>query len=111
MCIKHLREGWRIQQADLKLDTMVAAGAGGEVWRGRWALRDEGQVAIKKIFITPDTADAIFDEAQTAADADAIIFNNKEIEMMTRARHRRIVLFFGAGQLAQGTHGWCGVGA
>ena len=102
--INVLRESWRIAESDLQLTARVAAGAFGEVWKGRWEVRPGEAVAVKKIFMTPDSIDELTANVRrrSVSDRNAIVFRDKEIELMMRTRHRRVVFFFGAGQMQRG---------
>ena len=79
---QRLAEGWLLQWQDVKLESQLARGGYGEVWRGRY--RGRWDVAVKKMFDT-DNIDTLADES--------------EIHFLQRARHPRLVLFMGAGRM------------
>ena len=93
--ITSLQEGWRVDEVDLSLSDRIASGGFGEVWLGRWALLPGCDVAVKKLFITPSSLDTL--------DTSKGVFGDKEIKLMMRTRHKRVVLFLGAGQLSNGS--------
>ena len=50
--IAQISEGRQIEFNDLTWEKKLAAGAGGEVWKGKWRMMPEHYVAIKRIFLT-----------------------------------------------------------
>ena len=50
--IEQISEGRQIEFNDLTWEKRLAAGAGGEVWKGKWRMMSEQHVAIKRIFLT-----------------------------------------------------------
>ncbi len=123
--IEDLEQGWRINSDDLRWIEKVAEGGFGEVWRGRWHLLAPGtDVAIKKMFLLDGELSTASGESSSAStswgsstsstssakkalhaftenlvDADGTVFRDKEISLLMRTRHRRVVLFHGAGRL------------
>ena len=49
--IAQISEGRQIEFNDLALEKRLAAGAGGEVWQGKWRMMPDQYVAIKRIFL------------------------------------------------------------
>ena len=85
------RQTMMIDESDLIWNTRLAAGGYGEVWLGKWKVRPNEDVAIKKMFINAENIDMCL---------DGEIFDDKEINVLMRAgRHARVVMFYGAGQL------------
>ena len=92
-----LQSAWRIDQKDLKWEKRLAAGSFGEVWKGKWLLLPTQPFAIKKIFITAENIDSVFENG---------VLGDQEISvLMQTSRHARIVMFFGAGQLSSAEGG------
>jgi hypothetical protein len=54
--IAQISEGRQIEFNDLTWEKKLAAGAGGEVWKGKWRMMPEQYVAIKRIFLTDKDA-------------------------------------------------------
>jgi hypothetical protein len=85
------RNTMMINEKDLEWDIRLAAGGFGEVWKGKWKVKPNEDVAIKKMFINAENIDMCLDHTP---------FDDKEINVLMRAgRHARVVLFYGAGQL------------
>ena len=85
-------ERWRISEKDLQWDTRVAAGGYGEVWKGKWKITGDRDVAIKKMFITAENIDMVMENR---------VFDDTEINvLMQTGRDQNLVEFFGAGQMS-----------
>eukprot|EP00940_MAST-03C_sp_MAST-3C-sp2_P001049 g1049.t1 len=78
--IEMLSSAWRLEWSAVKLETRLAAGGYGAVYRG-W-LNGHYEVAVKRMF---DSADTSLDDEQ-------------EIKFLQRARHPRLVMFIGCGR-------------
>ena len=72
------------------------------IFKARIVLKDD--VAVKKLYMTPESIDELTSNVRgrSVSDRNAIVFRDKEIELMMRTRHRRVVFFFGAGQMQRG---------
>lgn len=108
--IEDLNEGWRIQETDLVWEIQLAQGGYGQVWKGKW-LQISQNVAIKKMFLKPagdksssetsrsGNGDSRGQKEENLVDADGMVFREQEISLLMKTRHRRVVLFYGAGRL------------
>ena len=83
--VDSLREAWRIDPSELKLEKFLAAGGEGRVYKGTW--RRGIKVAIKLMPRDPDSP-------QNHG------FSNREIQAMQRLRGTRLVHFYGVGDCA-----------
>jgi len=80
---------WRIKPAQLDFEKKLAAGAEGEVWRGRLLGHDrKGLVAIKKALPNP----------MSAGEA-APVWTEREVSFLMSMNHPQIVEFIGAGEI------------
>jgi len=80
---------WRIKPAQLHFEKKLAAGAEGEVWRGRLLGHDrKGLVAIKKALPNP----------MSAGEA-APVWTEREVSFLMSMNHPQIVEFIGAGEI------------
>lgn len=92
--IVYLRD-WRIKEEDLTLESKVARGAEGEVWKGQ--LHGHlGDVAIK----IANQIGAVYEEGSN-------VWDEREVAFMMSLHHSRLVTLVGAGELNDPNVGLC----
>ena len=78
--VKLLQTAWELQWSQVKIQKKLAEGGGGVVYQGTF---QNMNVAVKKIFRTKGTD----------------LMNQSEVKWMQRARHARLLTFFGCGRV------------
>ena len=102
--VERLQAGHLIQGDAVELFEHVASGGFGAVFKARWKVLPGAVVAVKKFFATPANI------GEDGTDMVSIL-DEAEVRVMARLRHRRLVVFLGAGTLPDGTKflmsEWC----
>ena len=76
--VKLLQTAWELSWSQVQIQKKLAEGGGGAVYKGTF---QQMNVAVKKIFHTNGTD----------------LMNQSEVKWMQRARHARLLYFFGCG--------------
>jgi len=82
--LSSLKSAWYVSLGDIEIQERIACGSFGEVYAGRFAGR--WRVAVKKLL------DSV----------DCDLSDDNEISFLMRVRHRRLVMFMGAGRFSDG---------
>eukprot|EP00041_Stephanoeca_diplocostata_P022493 m.537705 g.537705 ORF g.537705 m.537705 type:complete len:344 (+) comp22077_c0_seq28:2678-3709(+) len=85
---ERLQQAWVIPEQDVIFEEMLASGAFGTVWKGRWG---HIPVAVKKLKLPLDGLDPVATE-----DFD------REVSFMQSIRHPNLLIFYGAGVTSDG---------
>ncbi len=92
--IRALENARMIDAAAITFDERIAAGGFGEVWRARYyELFRDTPVAVKKIYTTPENIGTVL------SFVDGSGFVDREILLLMRLQHPRVVKLIGAGLL------------
>eukprot|EP00939_MAST-03C_sp_MAST-3C-sp1_P001468 g1468.t1 len=100
--IKDMQDLWRLDEDQIKIDSLLANGANGQVFRGRVRFLGESVwhvVAIKKFAVDDDDDDDDEIDFDGPVANDESLWAEEEIKIMLQLRHDRLVRFFGAGRM------------
>jgi len=104
--IKLLSNAWKLSSDEVTLETKLAGGAEGDVWKG--ALRNNYVVAVK-IMKQRRKSSASHrhkksmsrsgggSSSRSQSSSSSSVFTDKEVRFLIRTRHERLVMFLGCG--------------